>query len=88
MNLVELVPRDHDAFLQEARDVCKAVPAVCGINVPDITRLDNRSTTAVQWLLEENFVAIPHIRSSDRPIADILTKIGSLINQGLNHILS
>ncbi len=87
MNLIELVPREREAFLQEARDIRQSVPAISGINVPDVMRLDNRSTTAVQWLLEEDFVAIPHIRSSDRPIADILSKIGALMNLGLNHVL-
>jgi len=87
MNLLELVPRDLDVFLDEATLITSQVPQIEGINVPDVLRLSTRSYIAAKHLLERQIRAIPHIRSGDQNMVDVLSTIGVLLNKGLKEIL-
>ncbi len=87
MNLCELVPRDLDALVLEAKELMVNYPDLDGINVPDVHRLDVRSYEAAARLLDEGIFAVPHIRAIDNPIDVTMTHISSLIEKGLTHVL-
>lgn len=87
MNLLELVPREESEFIREAHQLLQEVNQLNGINIPDVIRLEMRSHVAARVLLQQGIFAIPHIRCIDRPIAETLTIIGSLIQTGLTHVL-
>ncbi|MBT5855319.1 methylenetetrahydrofolate reductase [bacterium] len=84
---VELVPRDLDTLLEEARWVVDNYPNITGINIPDVLRLKNRSHDASKILLEAGIQALPHIRCIDRPQVETIDLVGELIELGLESVL-
>jgi len=64
---VELVPRDRDTIISEARNVREFFPVADSINIPDLMRLELRSWDAAQALSQSGLYSdvIPHIRAID-----------------------
>jgi methylenetetrahydrofolate reductase (NADPH) len=87
MNLLEWVPKSPETFLSDVQAVFKAVPAVSGINIPDILRLPTRSYQAAKVLLDHNIWVVPHIRACDQSPSATCDLIGQLVDAGLTHAL-
>lgn len=87
MNLVELVPRDLEETLQTARTIVREFPGIDGFNVPDILRLPHRSYDVAELFLKEGFLVVPHIRTIDFQIPDLISLIYRLVEQGLKKVL-
>jgi methylenetetrahydrofolate reductase (NADPH) len=87
MNLCELVPRDLESFVAEAKEIVAKYPEVKGINVPDVHRLDVRSYNAADSLLDEGVFVVPHIRAIDNPIEVTVAILSRLVKKGLTHVL-
>jgi len=87
MNLLELVPRDLDILLNETKKVRSNYPEIDGFNIPDVIKLPIRSYEAVELLLENQFFAVPHIRSCDLPEEGTVDLLERLNSKGLTHVL-
>ena len=68
MQYVELVPRELDQLLENAKFIMATHKNVTGINIPDVVRLPHRSHDAAALLLDNGITAIPNIRCIDRQI--------------------
>ncbi|GBQ63288.1 5,10-methylenetetrahydrofolate reductase [Ameyamaea chiangmaiensis NBRC 103196] len=64
---VELVPRDADNLLADARMVRDCFPVADTINIPDLLRLPLRSWDAARMVREAGLTgaAVPHVRAID-----------------------
>ena len=87
MIFLELVPRNTDNLLSIASSALEKHSQITGINIPDIKRIDIRSYDAVEFLLQHNITALPHIRAQDMSIETHLRTIEKLINKGLKQVL-
>lgn len=87
MLFIELVPRDINHILDQAKWVLSTYPQVSGINVPDIKRLDHRSHDVVALLLEAGVNSLPHVRAIDRPISETIATLEPLLDRGLKSVL-
>ncbi|NBV43028.1 methylenetetrahydrofolate reductase [bacterium] len=87
MNLIELVPRDPDGLIEEARLLLNRFPALSGVNIPDVTRLPHRSHSVAEKAAASGILAIPHIRCVDRSIADSIALVSRLVAGGVRQVL-
>ena len=87
MIFLELVPRDLDTLVNQSQRYLADFTQLTGINIPDVKRLDIRSSQAAHALLTKNITAIPHIRTQDADIASHLETLQSLYNSGLRSVL-
>lgn len=83
---LELVPRDKESLIQEAKE-CLGLWGVDRINIPDIRRLPYRSFDAASDLLDANIQVIPHIRTQDRSLDIQVQMIANLVQKGLKEVL-
>ncbi|RAP31260.1 methylenetetrahydrofolate reductase [Candidatus Marinamargulisbacteria bacterium SCGC AG-343-D04] len=87
MIFLELVPRDLNTLISDSKQYLAQYTAITGINIPDIKRLENRSFTAVEKMLENDITAMPHIRTQDFSLDEHLKIVSALYDKGLRHIL-
>jgi len=87
MIFLELVPRDLQQLLQEAKSATSRYSCIDGINIPDVKRLSIRSDEASKALLAENICSLPHIRCMDFTLDQHLKRTENLVAAGLEHLL-
>jgi methylenetetrahydrofolate reductase (NADPH) len=83
---LELVPRDLQSLLDEAR-TCIGQMNIDRINIPDIKRLPLRSHDAALYLAQAGVSTVPHVRVKDRPLNETLNYVDQLIAAGVQEIL-
>lgn len=84
---LELVPRTLEALKTEIESVLKTNFALDRINVPDIKRLDWRSWEAAELLLDMGVMPIPHFRSQDFDVGEVIETVRPLVLKGIKEIL-
>jgi methylenetetrahydrofolate reductase (NADPH) len=84
---VELVPRDEDELLRDARLLRELFPRVSQVNIPDLFRFPLRSWDACALTRKHFPVSVPHIRAIDMSLNGPLTEVESFVAKGITEIL-
>lgn len=63
--LLEIVPRDRESLVDEARFAAENFPQITGINIPDLLRFDIRSWEAASMIRGLHSNVMPHLRAMD-----------------------
>lgn len=61
----EVVPRSHDAMMEQLNFIEQKLPFIDTINVPDLLRYQTRSWDAAAHVKREKYHFIPHVRAID-----------------------
>ena len=84
---LELVPHSTEGLINELKLVRDEYPMIDMINIPDLARLELRSTTACQVVKQFFNDSIPHIRAIDFDLNNLEPLITTLKVTGLKEIL-
>lgn len=84
---LELVPRDLEELVAEAKAAMGQFNQLDYINVPDVLRLSIHSWEAAEALLKEDIPAIPHLRAMDHTLAEYIEIIQPLMDLGLQKLI-
>jgi methylenetetrahydrofolate reductase (NADPH) len=84
---IELVPRDHDALLQEMRLVRDNFPAIDILNVPDLLKFPLRSWEACGQAKQLFPRTIPHLRAIDFDLREPFPLVESFREKGIDSVL-
>jgi methylenetetrahydrofolate reductase (NADPH) len=88
---IELVPRDLSVLKEELLFLARDYPQVDTINVPDMTKLTNRSLdpAVIGAVRDESLALIPHIRACDyENAADALSRlVPELVRKDIQEML-
>ena len=87
MIYVELVPKDIPQLVDDCHWISNQFSSVVGINIPDILRVPNRSTTTATTLLNHGINPLPHIRACDFSEDAIVTICQQLHDAGIHQVL-
>lgn len=80
---IELVPRDLQGLIDEAKEVHRHFPQLQWLNIPDIRRLKVRSHDAATGCADLPFNVVPHIRARDRSVEETLAIMARLVDEGI-----
>ena len=86
MILVELVPRCLETLYSDVSYLKHHIPAVDGINIPDIPRLEFRSYEVARSV-QSSYLTVPHIRLVDHSLQMLEDIVSSLIDTNIMHAL-
>lgn len=84
---LELVPRHLDSLLAESQTTLSRFPQLQSINVPEINSVPIKSLEASLFLRQSGVPVIPHFRTMDRSVEELVRMVGSLVEQGLQQVL-
>jgi methylenetetrahydrofolate reductase (NADPH) len=84
---LEIVPRDKDILLEEARAIKSDFPAITGINIPDLLRFETRSWEAAKIIQSEFANVMPHLRAIDFDINNADFIINIIKRSGIKKVL-
>ena len=85
--LLEIVPRDRESLVSEARLAAEHFPEITGINIPDLLRFDIRSWEAASMLRGVHSSVMPHLRAMDVDINDCGALVDSLVEANVSSAL-
>ena len=87
MIVLELVPTNLSELLDQSQFALSTYHQIKGINIPDILRVNNRSYTAAEYLAKQHINAIPHIRTCDFSMDQLIALCENLEINNVTKIL-
>ena len=87
MIYLEIVPKELTNLLSTSHWINENKPSICGINIPDILRVPNRSYDTAIYLTKHNIKALPHIRMIDFSETELINLAHRLFNNNVTQLL-